>query len=235
MSEHFDVLVFGAHPDDGEMIMGGTMIKLVKAGYSLKYICLTQGEMGTFGDAATREAEFKQSCKIIGCSGELLDFPDTRVENTPHGRIKLARIIRAAKPKIVFAPYHSNSLAELSGVANVDHYASGALVRDACKMARLEKTVPDLAKHQIQKLYFYMLPRDVYGGLYVDVSDVIDTTLQAITAYASQMNIKPQGKDIKEVLLTRRKAAGLDIGVEYAERFCTDLPLRMQAKHFLEL
>ena len=235
MAEHFDVIVFGAHPDDGEMVIGGTMIKLVKAGHKLKYVCLTQGEMGTYGDPATRKKEFKRACKVMGCSGELLDFPDTRVENTPDGRIRLARIIREHKPKVVFAPYHSNPYGEMLGVSNVDHYATGGLVRDAVKMARLQKTIPDLPKHQIQKLYFYMLPRDVHATIYVDVSDVIDQTVEAISAYASQMQIRSHGQDIKKVLLLRRQSAGIDIGVEYAERLTTELPLSFKPQTYFEL
>jgi len=235
MNKSYDVLVFGAHPDDGEMSMGGTMIKLVKAGYSLKYISLTKGDKGTFGTIETRTKEFGAACKVMGCDGELLDLLDTRVENTPDNRMRLAKIIRQAKPRLVFAPYHTNNLGELSGVCNVDHYATGALVRDAVKMARLEKTVPDVQKHQIQKLYFYMLPRDIYGAIYVDVSDVIQETVKAISAYETQLNIKSHGHDIKKVLLLRRQAAGLDIGVDYAERFTTDLALNFSAKTFFEI
>ena len=182
-----------------------------------------------------RAKEFFAACKIVGCEGEFLDFPDSRVENTPDGRLRLAKIIRSHTPRIVFAPYHTNPLGELAGLANVDHYTTGALVRDAVKMARLEKTVPDVIKHQIQKLYFYMVPRDVYAQLYVDISEVIEETTKAIAAYGTQMNIKPHGIDIQQVLRTRRAAAGIDIGVAFAERFTTDLPLVLDANHFFTL
>ncbi len=235
MNKHFDILVFGSHPDDAEMAMGGTMIKLIRAGYSLKLISITRGEMGTYGDVEVRAKEFFAACKVVGCEGEFLDFPDSRVENTPDGRLRLAKIIRAHTPKIIFAPYHTNPLGELAGLANVDHYTTGALVRDAVKMARLEKTVPDFAKHQIQKLYFYMVPRDVYAQLYVDVSDVIEETTKAIATYATQMSIKPHGLDVQHTLRTKRAAAGIDIGVAFAERFTTDLPLVMTPQHFFTL
>ena len=235
MSKSFDILIFGAHPDDAEMDMGGTMLKFVEGGYSIKYICLTRGEMGTYGDADSRTLEFKRACAIAGCEGELLDFKDTEVENTPAARIRLARIIRELRPKLVFAPYHTNPLGELGGLANVDHYACGSLIRDAVKMARLDKTVPDMPKHTVQKLYFYMVPRDVQPTLYVDVSDMIERAWKLIEAYQSQMKIELKGQGVKHILMTRRASYGLELGVQYAERFVTDQGLSFSAQSFFEV
>ncbi|MBX7138288.1 MAG: PIG-L family deacetylase [Oligoflexia bacterium] len=232
---HFDVLVFGAHPDDAEMGMGGTVIKLVLSGKSLLYISLTHGEMGTHGSPTLRKKEFDEACRIMGCQGALLDFQDTGVENTREARIRLARIIRQTTPQLIFCPYYNNPVGELGGLNHTDHYATGALVRDAVKLARLQKTIPDLPKHTITKLYFYMVPKQINAPLYVDVSDVIDKTMQAIEAYGSQLAIAPQGLPIKQVLLTRRAAAGLDIGAAYAERFVTDLPLNLSARQLFEI
>lgn len=234
-SQHFDVLVFGAHPDDAEMAMGGTMIRLVDAGFSVKQVILTPADMSTHGTPESRVREFEAACTSIGCSGEILDYQDTAVENTQEVRFRLARIIRQHTPAIVFAPFHSNPRGELGGVANVDHYTTGAAVRDAVKMARLQRTVPDVAKHTVKKLYFFMLPRDLLPSLYVDISDVIDRTMAAIRCYKSQMAINFIGNDIEHTLHTRRAARGLDIGVKYAEVFVTDLPLILKPGQFFEI
>lgn len=234
-SQHFDVLVFGAHPDDAEMAMGGTMIRLVDQGFSLKQVILTPADMSTYGTPQSRVSEFKAACAAVGCSGEILDYKDTGVENTQEVRLRLARIIRQHTPAIVFAPFHSNPRGELGGVANVDHYTTGAAVRDAVKMARLEKTVPDVPKHTVKKLYFFMLPRDVLPTLYVDISDVMDRTMAAIRCYKSQMAINFIGNDIEHALQTRRAARGLDIGARFAEAFTTELPLILEPEQFFRL
>lgn len=235
MGQPRTALVFSAHPDDAEMAMGGTLIRLTRAGCRVVHVCLTQGEMGTFGDTAARRLEFERAAEIIGCEARMLDFPDTGIENIRESRIRIARIIREVAPEIVFAPYHTNNLGELGGIANVDHYSTGSLVRDAVKMARLEKAVPDLPKHNIRKLYFYMLPRNVLPTLYVDVTESIDEALRAISAYASQMSIQFKGTPITELLLTRRAALGVEIGAKYAEGFVTDMPLVLSAESFFEL
>lgn len=235
MSSSADILVFSAHPDDAEFGMGGTMIKFVKAGLSVLHVVLTRSEMSTHGDIETRKREFEKACAVIGCGGRMLNFPDTDVENTRENRILLARIIRETKPKIIFCPYHTNPIGEMRGLAHVDHYTTGALVRDAVKMARLQRAVPDMPAHNINKLYFYMLPKSVRATIFVDVSEVIEETKAAIAAYNSQMAIGFKNNDIEYSLLTRRAAVGLEIGCKFAEQFTTELPLTFEPQDFIKL
>jgi len=233
--DRYDALVFGAHPDDAEMAMGGTMIRLTNAGYRLLSVSLTRGQMSTKGTVEERLEEFANASKVIGCSHLALDFMDTEVENRPEGRKAVAALIRRHRPRIVFAPYHTNPYGELWGIANVDHYAAGSLVRDGAKMARLDKVIPDLPPHQIDQLYFYMLPRDVHPNLLVDVSDVIERTFEAIRCYRSQMELVINGSRVEQILRTMRAHPAVAIGAEYAEGFTTELPLRMDADLFFKV
>jgi LmbE family N-acetylglucosaminyl deacetylase len=123
----------------------------------------------------------------------------------------------------------------MRGQAHVDHYSTGSLVRDAVKMARLEKTIPDLPRHEIQKIFFYMIPRNILPNLYVDISNVIDKAFDVICAYQSQMAIGSGMNDIKHVLSVQRAAMGLLIGVKYAECFVSELPLRITAEQFFQI
>ena len=40
----YDVIAFGAHPDDLEVVMGGTAAKLARAGQSILFVDLCEGE-----------------------------------------------------------------------------------------------------------------------------------------------------------------------------------------------
>lgn len=231
----YDAIVFAAHPDDAEMAMGGTMVRLVDAGYRLLSVTLTRGQMSTRGSVDQRMEEFRSACGVIGCDGLALEFMDTEVTNTTEGRREIARLIRRHRPRIVFAPYHTNPYGELWGVANVDHYAAGGLVRDGAKMARLDKVVPDIPPHQIDQLYFYMLPRDVHPDLLVDVSGVIERTFEAIRCYESQMGLVINGAGVESILRTMRAHPAIAIGAEYAEGFTTELPLRMTPELFFSV
>ena len=157
------------------------------------------------------------------------------MENNRENRLILAELIRLHKPTLVFAPYHTNPAAELGGIAHVDHYTTGSLVRDAVKMARLAKTIPALPPHQIHKLYFFMLPSSLTPTLVVDVTQEMDIAMQAMEAYAPQVAHVAFGATVKERLIIRRSALGLDIGAKFAEGFVTDMKLVCEARHFFEL
>lgn len=211
------------------------MLKFADAGKKLLQLCLTKGEVGTYGDPQLRAEELKTACRMIPCDLLQYDFPDTALENTVETRQAVAKVIRKYRPRVVFAPYHSNTRAEFGGVAHRDHMVCGEIVRDAIKLARIEKAVPGEPKHQVQKSYFFMLPRSVLPQLYVDVSDVIDRMLEIFRAHESQMAIRIAGRPIDEVALLHRAGHGLDIGAKYAEAFVCDLPLKMTAQTFLDV
>ena len=235
MTQQIDVLVVSAHPDDCEFAMGGTLIKMAQAGSKIFSLVLTESEMSTSGDVERRKRELAAACSIVGMQYEQWDLPDTGIDNTRENRLRVAKLIRQLKPRVVFAQYHTNPVGEMAGVAHVDHYTTGSLVRDAVKMARLEKTVPDVPKHTVSRLYFYMLPRQVMPTMLVDVSDVAERLQQLIGAYDSQLINKFGGLNLSDYLMTRRSNLGMDIGVRYAEGFITDVPLRMTPQSILAL
>lgn len=231
----FDVMVFSAHPDDAEFIMGGTLIRMAQAGLKIIHICLTPSQMSTHGDMELRKGEFEAAAKHFNAATVMLDFMDTEIENDGTSRTRLARLIREHQPKIVFAPYHTNPLAENGGAAHRDHYTSGALVRDSIKLARLQKTVPDVAKHTVWRSYYYMLPRNVLPNVIVDVTPVIGELEKLIQEYHSQMAINVRGIEVFDSLMTQKRAAGLIIGAKFAENFHTDTPLKLEPENFLNL
>jgi N-acetylglucosamine malate deacetylase 1 len=218
----YDVVVFGPHPDDVEMGIAGTVILLVQAGKKVLNVSLTRGERGTFGDPETRRLEFEAANKVMGSDGLLLDFPDTAVMNDTEGRLKIARIVRTARPTVVFSPYHTNRFGHHDGTANVDHYAAGQVVRDGCKLARFRNLLPELPPHEVPYLYYYMVPKDMLPTMVVDVSSVIDKVWEAIRAYQTQMSIQKRENAVFELLDAMRRYHGIRIGRRYGEAFYSD-------------
>lgn len=225
----YDVVAFGAHPDDAEMGMGGTIAKLAKAGRSVLIVSLTQGEMGTHGTLATRAQEAAGAARVLGCDHRLLDFADTAVENTPESRSRMMRLVRELAPAVVFAPYHSSRFGHHDGAAHVDHLATGALVRDALKLARLRGLEPAIPAHDVRRLFFYMVPRDRYPAITVDVGSEWETVVRALEAYETQMRIERQGNSILSILETYRRYHGIAAGCTHAEPFLCDEALRADA------
>jgi LmbE family N-acetylglucosaminyl deacetylase len=233
--ERADAVVFSPHPDDSEMGMAGTMIRLARSGYTVFNVSLTRGEAGTYGTVETRREEFQRAQEVMGTVGRMLDFPDTNVVNSREGRLKIADFVRKHRPKIVFAPYHTNPYSHLDGSANVDHPATGALVRDGLKLARFRTLLPDQPPHQVQKIFYYMVPKDTKPTFVVDVSDLREEIHSAIGAYTTQMEINRGGIKILELLDTIRAYHGIRIGRPLGEAFLSDEALNIGPDELFQL
>ena len=230
-----DAVVFGAHPDDAEMGMGGTIAKLGRAGRRVVIVSLTRGESGTYGTPAEREREAGRAAAVLGCDHRLLDFPDTRVTPDPEGRERIMRLLRELRPELVFAPYPANRFGHHDGAAHVDHLATGTIVRDAVKLARMQGVTRELPAHDVRRLFYYMVPRDRYPTLVVDVSAEFDVLVRAIQAHTSQMAIQRQGNSILDVLAAIRRYYGILAGSTYAEAFLSEEALHADADTLFRL
>src|SRR5207245_1750043 len=114
---------------------GGTLAKAVRAGHRVGILDLTQGEMGTRGDAATRAAEADRAAKTLGVPLRLnAAMPDAHLENNEASREQIVAIIRRTRPRVVILPY--------SVGRHPDHRIASELGRDACYLAGLAKDAP---------------------------------------------------------------------------------------------
>lgn len=225
MDEHFDfdALVLGAHPDDAEMGMAGTIAALASAGRRVMLVSLTRGEMGTHGDPEQRALEAADAARILGCEHRILDLPDGALTDDHDTRRRVAGLLRELRPRLLFAPWPHNRASHLDGRANVDHLACGLLAREASKLARLRKALPDSEPLAVQRLFYYMIPETERSSLLIDVSAHQETLVRAIEAYRSQMTIGRGSRKILELLLLWRRALGQRLHVELAEAFvCED-------------
>src|SRR5882724_9257403 len=126
------LLVFGAHPDDIEFGCGGVVAGETRAGRSARFVLCSRGEAATQGTPAERTAEAEKAAALLGATLEFIELDgDAHLELRSAHAIKLAGIIRRARPGIVLAP----SLVENQ---HPDHARLGQLVRDATRLARYE-------------------------------------------------------------------------------------------------
>src|SRR3984885_6647225 len=106
LSSSLDILAIAAHRDDVEQTCGGTLLRAAQRRRRTGILDLTQGEMGTRGNAEDRAREADAAAKILGVSWRrALDIPDGRVENTWENRLKVASVIRETQPRVVILPY----------------------------------------------------------------------------------------------------------------------------------
>ncbi len=214
-----DILAIAAHRDDVEQTCGGTLLKAAQQGKRTAILDLTRGEMGTRGTADDRAREAADAARILKATWrDALDIPDGRVENTYENRLKVARVIREARPKVVILPYWQGR--------HPDHYTASTLGYEACFLSGLKKLAIDGAPHRPFKIIYASLYFDIRPTFVVDITDQFEARLASLMAYKSQYadqlegsGLFPQHAEIRDRIETMAKFYGLLAGVKYAEPF----------------
>jgi bacillithiol biosynthesis deacetylase BshB1 len=174
-----DVLAIGPHPDDVELVIGGTCAALSRAGRRVVAVELTRGESGTLGDARTREREALRAAKILGLvARENLGLPDAGLEFSLVHRRAVAAAVRRWRPEVILAPLPED--------AHPDHVAAGRLAEAAFFEARLRKLAAGEEPWFTRLLFFYPCRTYRHPTLVVDVSEVYAVKRRAMNAHRSQ-------------------------------------------------
>ncbi|ADU52236.1 LmbE family protein [Thermaerobacter marianensis DSM 12885] len=218
-----DVLVIGAHPDDAEIGMGGTLVKLHRLGYRIGVIDLTRGELGSKGTPERRAQEAAAAARVYGARFRLnLNLGDNRVEDSPALGRKVAALIRRCRPRLVFT-HHGDD-------RHPDHRGASSLVRRAVFQAALRNLDLGEPYHLVDALLFFPVNEWVEPRFVVDVTETFAGKLEAMRAFASQF-VEPTApidhkyfgvEDYLEAAVVRARHYGLRIGVRYGEAFVAD-------------
>lgn len=223
-----DILAFGVHPDDVEISAAGTIIKHIGLGMKVGVVDLTQGELGTRGNAIIRMQEAETAGKIMGIAlRHNLGMQDGFFENNQENKIKIIEMVRLYQPDIVLC----NALND----RHPDHGRSGRLVSDACFLSGLSK-IETIYNNQSQAawrpraVYHYTQDRFHVPSFVVDISNCIDDKMESIKAYKSQFH-DPNSKqpqtyisspEFLDSIKARNAEYGRQIGVKYAEAYITE-------------
>ncbi|NNF20025.1 MAG: bacillithiol biosynthesis deacetylase BshB1 [Flavobacteriaceae bacterium] len=225
-----DILVFGAHPDDAELSVGGTIAKEVAKGKKVGIVDLTRGELGTRGSAEIRDREAAEAAKILGISvRENMEFADGFFVNDKEHQLALIRMIRKYRPDIVLC----NAVKD----RHIDHGRGSALVSDACFLSGLIKIDTRMEGDdkwqdpwRPKQVYHYIQWMNLEPDFVIDVTGYMDTKQKAIAAYSSQFfdpdtnapDTPISSKNFQESIGYRARDLGRLVGVEYAEGFNTE-------------
>lgn len=225
--KRLDLLAFGAHPDDVEVGCGGLLIKLRKRGYKTGLVILTQGEMGTGGNAGIRQKEVVEAAGIMGAEIVAhLDMGDCKLEDNFESRLTAAEYIRKHKPSIVLAPWWKGGHGKRQ--SHPDHLACGRLVINAVNYATFKKLPIDLPPHRVKALFHYMLPPETPPTFVVDITDEYDQWIKALSAHKSQFLNPDKDKDYLWSLESMARAYGNYIGAKYGQGYAIGEPLKIE-------
>lgn len=232
MNDTLDVLAFGAHPDDVEIMCAGTLVKLAQEGYKVGMISLTGGESGSRGTPQDRKKEFTTATAIMSLkTGDILDIPDGQVRVSEANKIKVIKKLRQYRPKIVMAPHWETR--------HPDHSQCSFLIRQAVFASGLKNLNTGQQHYRPKNLFYYMELYDFTPSFIIDISETFEIKLQAIRAHQSQFyNPNENNKEQEQTFISspeffdyiriRAQYWGHKMGVAYGEPFYVREPLGLQ-------
>jgi bacillithiol biosynthesis deacetylase BshB1 len=227
--DSIDILAVGAHPDDAELLMGGTIARETSQGRRVALVDLTRGECGSRGSPEIRAREAQAAADVLGAvHRESLGLPDAQLQATPEQRDAVVELVRRLRPRVVLTQYWEQR--------HPDHAAASRLVYDGCFLAGLRNYRAALGPAWRPRKLVYALNMtevsEVKPTFVVDITPFWETKLRAIAAYASQFSPPPGAEADKLPLdLFRERVElagrrhGQRIGVPFGEGFVTREPL----------
>src|SRR5207253_2313052 len=217
-----DVLAVFSHPDDAELTMAGTLLKLKSLGYRTGVLDMTRGEMGTRGTAEIRAKESLDAARVMGLDVRLnLGLPDGHISVNDEARSAMVRVLRAHRPKVLFTSHWDDP--------HPDHAATCRVVREVARLATMLRYDEDAG---LQPIKMPMIAHAVYSRLVVpsfivDISEFAEKKMEAIRAHASQFyradshepTTRIADKGFLRQIEDRTRYYGSLIGVEAGEPF----------------
>jgi bacillithiol biosynthesis deacetylase BshB1 len=209
-----DVVAVGAHPDDVEIGMGATVAKMVRQGLDVLIVDLTDGEPTPRGTHETRMVEAAASAGVLGARRLTLDLMNRELFDTVDARRTLAEVLRAEKPRTLFAPYPID--------AHPDHIAASAIVEAARFYAKFVKTDMAGEPHFPAKVYHYWavhLRVLEKPSFILEVAEDLPAKMRALACYESQFSANERNAGVLKWVEIQAASWGALIGAEAGEPF----------------
>jgi bacillithiol biosynthesis deacetylase BshB1 len=227
-NDRLDILCFGAHPDDVEIGMAGTIRKHVDLGFKVGICDLTMAELSSNGTVTQRQKEAEQAAEILGVTERInLGFPDRGLEANRDVLGKVVSVIRKYQPKVVFLPFEEDR--------HPDHGMTTKLVEEAIFTATIRKyqwsSEEEEQAHKVTQVYYYFINGMSKPHLMVDITPYMEDKRKSLLAYESQFDAGANrvttrlNQGFIEVVEGRERWFGKMIDVSYAEGFKVKEPI----------
>jgi LmbE family N-acetylglucosaminyl deacetylase len=204
MNKKQSVIAFGAHPDDLEIGMGGTLAKLARLGYDVNLVIATLPNFVKTDIKEQRRIEATMSAKTLGCkSPQFLDLSPDEITIGRKFVTMIDDIINKHKPEAVFTQWIGDS--------HQDHQALTRSViaasRDSNNLFMYETTIPGgLTENAFRP------------QLYIDITETLEVKSNALDCFHSQKNNRCGNLWI-DAVVGRCSYRGYQMNVKYAEAF----------------
>lgn len=224
------ILTVMAHPDDAEILCGGTLALLADRGWDVHIATASPGDCGSPDlepekIADLRRGEGAAAAALINGSFHCLERRDLRICYDEDGIRRVTTLLRRVRPDVVITHSPADYM--------LDHEETSRLARAACFNApipnapTMHSRVPPA--ELIPHLYYAdpiegvdPLGRPVEPWIVVDISTTIATKLDMLSRHASQREWLRAHHGMDEYLEATRRwstARGTLVGVAHGEGF----------------
>jgi bacillithiol biosynthesis deacetylase BshB1 len=227
--ESVDLLVFGPHPDDIEIGLGGTVARHTAAGHRVGLCDLTAGEMGSNGTVEERLAEAEGARVVLGASWRVnLRWTDRAIGKDPDHVRSAAALIRQARPRTVAVPYWSDR--------HPDHVAASQVLTEAAFSSGLRRYEAGGEAWRPEWVCYYFINDSAPPSFVVDVSAHYDVKRRALACHVSQFAPRTEAAvetrltspRFQQLIESRDAQFGAVAGVAFAEGIVVRDPLVRQ-------
>jgi N-acetylglucosamine malate deacetylase 1 len=217
-----DALAIFSHPDDAELSVAGTLLKLKSLGYRTGVADMTRGEMGTRGTPELRGMEALEAGRVMNLDVRMnLECPDGHVWPNEESRKSVVRIIRRYRPSVLMTTHWDDP--------HPDHANTCRIVREAARLATMARYDVEAGQEpaKMPALMHSIYSRLVIPSFIVDVSDFVEEKMKAIKAHASQFYSAESKEPVTRIsaegfleqIELRMRYYGSMIGVSAGEAF----------------
>ena len=139
-NDALNIIVIGGHPDDADLLTGGTAIKFSQLGHKVLFVSVTNGDAGHFNTgggalAKIRRNEAQEAGKRFGVSYHVMDNHDGELTADLNIRLDIIRLIREWNADVVIGHRPNDH--------HPDHRNTAILVQDAAYMVIVPNIAPD--------------------------------------------------------------------------------------------
>jgi bacillithiol biosynthesis deacetylase BshB1 len=221
-----DLLVFGPHPDDLEIGLGGTIARHVAIGLTVGLCDLTAGEMGSNGTVDDRLAEAEAARVALGAAWrENLRWPDRRIGKDPAHLEQAVAFIRRHRPRTVAVPYWSDR--------HPDHVAASEVLTEAVFNSGLRRYGAEGDAWKPDWICYYFINDSAPPSFVIDVSDCYQRKREALDCHTSQFQSATPGATatrlntplFRQLIESRDAQFGALAGVRWAEGIVVREPI----------
>lgn len=192
MSDHV-AFAIGAHPDDIEFMMSGTLLLLGQAGYRLHTMNLCNGSCGTMHEdrnaiIGRRTEEARNAAQRLNATFHEPLVDDIMLFHTPDSIARLISVIRDVRPTVILTASPQDYMEDHMNACRV------AVTAAFCRGMRNAPCDPPRQATTQEVTLYHALPwglrdslrRVVFAGQYADITSVMPVKRDALACHVSQ-------------------------------------------------